>query len=291
MNFENGINVVQRNEERKLSGAAVQSIWEPINIFQCSTNYKFAVVVLNRSIYWKSDVLLDLWKKAQVTVTVDGGTDIWMKCLGETADCVLNGKCKEFVPNLISGDMDSIKKETLEKLKHAGASVVVTPDQDETDYTKALTELQTYSKSHDIQLDGIYVFADTSGRFDHIIGNINTLYKARHIVGDIQVIHIASTSLTWLLRPGTHKIFIPTSLRQSACWCGIIPFGFPAPNVTTTGLKWNLDHQSMEFGSLVSTSNTYDGSPEVTVTTDTSIVWTMGIEPLVNIVDDGEFFS
>lgn len=35
----------------------------------------------------------------------------------------------------------------------------------------------------------------------------------------------------------------------------------------------------MQFGELVSTSNTYSNS-EVTVDTDTSIIWTMGIEPL-----------
>ena len=40
-----------------------------------------------------------------------------------------------------------------------------------------------------------------------------------------------------------------------------------------------LDNTCMKFGGLVSTSNTYDGSSEVTVTTNEKITWSMGIEP------------
>lgn len=39
-----------------------------------------------------------------------------------------------------------------------------------------------------MQLNGIYVFADTSGRFDHIMGNINTLYRSDKIIEHVQVI-------------------------------------------------------------------------------------------------------
>lgn len=39
------------------------------------------------------------------------------------------------------------------------------------------------------------------------------------------------------------------------------------------------DETRMEFGGVVSTSNTYCGNPEVTVTTNEDIIWSMGIEP------------
>lgn len=41
----------------------------------------------------------------------------------------------------------------------------------------------------------------------------------------------------------------------------------------------------MEFGGLISTSNTYSGEPEVTVKTDTLLLWSMGL----GSTDDEEF--
>lgn len=45
------------------------------------------------------------------------------------------------------------------------------------------------------------------------------------------------------------------------------------------------DNTTMQFGGLISTSNTYEDS-EVTVNTDTSVIWTMGIESLKDNVND-----
>nr|CAD7587866.1 unnamed protein product [Timema genevievae] len=42
-------------------------------------------------------------------------------------------------------------------------------------------------------------------------------------------------------------------------------------------LHANEDGQSMEFGKLLSTSNTYSDKPVVTVQTDTALTWSMGL--------------
>lgn len=41
-----------------------------------------------------------------------------------------------------------------------------------------------------------------------------------------------------------------------------------------------LDNATLQFGGLVSSSNTYDNCSEVTINTDSPVIWTMGIEPL-----------
>ncbi|XP_029162446.1 thiamin pyrophosphokinase 1 [Nylanderia fulva] len=259
--------------------------WNPFDIFQCGTCCEYAVIVLNRPIFWKHDIMLRFWQKAQITVTVDGGTHRWLKYLEEYGIDVLSDEHRKYIPNLITGDMDSCSPAIIEKLGHIGSTVVETPNQNHTDYTKALLQVAHYAKTRNINLGEIYVLAETSGRFDHIIGNINTLYKSDKLVGNIQVIQIASNSLTWLLKPGLHNICIPEILVQRRSWCGLLPFGCPVNCISTTGLKWNLNNTTMEFGGLVSTSNTYETS-EVTINTNTSVIWTMGIEPLIEAISN-----
>ncbi|KAJ8681949.1 hypothetical protein QAD02_017741 [Eretmocerus hayati] len=263
--------------------ASSENLWDPQKVFQCPSDYKYAMVILNRPICLHQDQVLPLWRKARVTITVDGGTDRWMKYIGDQAQGVLSGTTKTYLPTFITGDMDSIAPSLLKKLQLIKANVIYTLDQSETDYTKALIQLKQYMMDHQEKLDGVYILTETSGRFDQIISNINTLYKSFKFLNGIPVIQIACDSLTWLLKPGRHKILVPDILLKNESWCALIPFGDSNNCVTTTGLKWNLDRTCLRFGGLISTSNTYDGTPEVTIDTDVFLVWAMGIESITGV--------
>ncbi|XP_011497358.1 PREDICTED: thiamin pyrophosphokinase 1 [Ceratosolen solmsi marchali] len=260
-----------------------QTVWNPINVFKIEDTFKYAIVILNRPILLCNDQVLSLWEKAQVTVTVDGGTTRWIDYLGDRANKLLTGECKKYLPMLITGDMDSVVKEQLIKLEQMETNVIFTPDIMETDYTKSLIELRKYILHNKIELNGIYVFAETSGRLDQIISNINTLHKSDKLIDYIPIFQIASNSLTWLLKSGKHVINVPDILLKSKSWCALIPFEDTNSCVTTTGLKWNLNKTNMKFSKLISTSNTYDGHNEITVITNVTLVWIMGIEPLTRI--------
>lgn len=80
---------------------------------------------------------------------------------------------------------------------------------------------------------------DSCGRFDHIIANINTLFKALNFYQEVNIFQLAKDSLTWLLNVGTHKITVPDEIRHSSEWCALMPIGAKC-RATTTGLKWNL---------------------------------------------------
>lgn len=89
---------------------------------------------------------------AQINVTVDGGTYKWLCYLKEQGIDLLNENHNEYVPNLITGDMDSCSPIILEKLKNMGSIIIETPDQDHTDYAKALFQLGQYVKMKNIKV-------------------------------------------------------------------------------------------------------------------------------------------
>lgn len=67
---------------------------------------------------------------------MDGGTDRWKSFIGFTSEEIMPKS--DLLPDVVSGDLDSICKYTLDNLRSTGVEIVMTPDQLETDYTKAV---------------------------------------------------------------------------------------------------------------------------------------------------------
>ncbi|XP_033163699.1 thiamin pyrophosphokinase 1 [Drosophila mauritiana] len=250
--------------------------WTPGNLI--NENFKLGdhghvCVVLNRQIQVPAHVVKLLWKNAAVRCAVDGGSNHWRDFVVAQA---MSKKANGSAPttpleplDVITGDFDSITEETVDFFKTTPK--VHTPDQDATDFTKAMAVLQPVMAQRKIQ--DVVVFHDTSGRLDQVMANLNTLYKSQK--DNCNVFLLSGDSVTWLLRPGKHTIKVPVDLVTSQRWCSLMPVGSSAHNVTTTGLKWNLYHAQLEFGGMVSTSNTY-ATEFVQVETDANLIWSMG---------------
>ncbi|XP_037940847.1 thiamin pyrophosphokinase 1 isoform X1 [Teleopsis dalmanni] len=263
-NSYNHFNILEgmHSETTKRKSTEKTIKWEPERILEGSS-IDHSVIVLNREISLPPDILQCIWQRAHIRCTVDGGTNHWLQ--------FLKTECQGLEmkpPDLITGDFDSINKESLNYFKTT--RIVHTPDQDYTDFTKALALIRPMLQPK--LLNDIVVLHDTSGRFDQIMGNINTLHRFK----DLKVHLLSRNSLTWLLRPGKHSIEIPSDLVNKQRWCALMPIGEAVKNITTTGLKWDLKNDSMEFGGLVSTSNTY-ASKNVQIETPTSLIWSMGV--------------
>ncbi|XP_069504405.1 thiamine pyrophosphokinase 1 isoform X3 [Ambystoma mexicanum] len=125
-----------------------------------------------------------------------------------------------------------------------------------------------------------------SGDFDSITQDVKDYYKNKRcelietpdqdFTDFTKCLQILQQRITDTHLQGKHILNVATG--NEGKWCGLIPVGNPCNHVTTTGLKWNLNNQALKFGTLVSTSNTYDGSGTVTVENDSPLLWTMGIK-------------
>lgn len=245
--------------------------WDPEAVLFRKRGVKNALVVLNQPLSVQNTAFLKkVWSKASVKMCVDGGADRFRTAM---ATCT-----EELAPDYVTGDFDSVSKETLEYYKSKGSNVMHTPDQDHTDFTKALAILgeNTCLKVPPIKLDWVLAICGSFDRVDHMMSVFNTLHESDKLLGGTPVCLLLENSLTWLLGKGHHRILTPSYLTGS--WCGLIPLGAPCTGVTTTGLKWNLDHSEMSFGKLISTSNAFDGSEVVTVETSGPLIWTMELQ-------------
>uniref|UniRef100_A0A1I8NHF1 Thiamine pyrophosphokinase n=1 Tax=Musca domestica TaxID=7370 RepID=A0A1I8NHF1_MUSDO len=245
--------------------------WDPTAILSepyLAAGQGHGCLVLNRNIKSPSHVVKALWQNASVRCCVDGGTNKWLNFIRNE----LQNDCSIKLPDLITGDFDSISQETEEYFSSRGVKRIHTPDQNNTDFTKAVDVLKPIIREK--KLRDIIVLHDTSGRFDQIMSNINTLFTRNDDFCNIYL--LGSCSLTWLLRPGKHSIVIPPHLVEEQRWCSLLPIGHEATNVTTKGLKWNLKNSPSYFGGLVSTSNTY-ASTHIEIETNSTLVWSMGV--------------
>ncbi|XP_072939664.1 thiamine pyrophosphokinase 1 isoform X2 [Epargyreus clarus] len=239
---------------------------------------KYAVLVLNRTISQNQDFIKNFWNNALLRVTVDGGTIHWNTFFNK-----LPSADQEVMklPELVTGDFDSITEDVLQKFKKKGCKICHTPNQDHTDFTKAVMEVNKYCKTNNTELDHVVAICQSSGRVDQILGNIQTLFlvKENHLLNSNTKVYILSDdSISWLLCPGDHVISIPEETRKhKKAWCSLVPIGEACMNVTTSGLKWNLDHEPLQYGVLVSTSNTFDGSEQVKIKCSHTLLWSMRI--------------
>lgn len=259
----------------------------------------YALVMLNQEF---DRLFEDLFKGASLTICADGGSNrlydhfSCSKEKEEISEVKADEDRKQFVPDVIVGDLDSARPQVLEFYQAQGCTVKHIRDQDTTDMQKALTTcLEIIEQRQDLTntITCIVFYASFGGRFDHQMANVNTLYSYLCLsnppthgsgssiiteeqapkVPPLRLCLLSDGNYVELLAAGSNVVHCHPGAEKVGTHCGLLPVKEACDEVHTSGLRWNLNGESMSFGGLVSSCNIIDAST-VYITTSQPLLWT-----------------
>jgi thiamine pyrophosphokinase len=143
----------------------------------------------------------------------------------------------------VIGDMDSVDGQELEALRSAGATVrQARPDKDESDLELSLL----YAAG--LPVSRVVILAAFGGRIDASLANVQLLLDSRLAGMRMELWHASQTA--WLIRPPGETVpGLPGDTLS------LIPLGGPALDVSTYGLQYPLNHESLLLGPARGLSN------------------------------------
>ncbi|CAM9946902.1 unnamed protein product [Phaeothamnion confervicola] len=289
------------------------------------------LIILNSVSAKQLPGLRQLWACTGLRLCADGGANRLHDHLPEPERGLL-------VPDVIKGDLDSLRPDVREYYESRGAEVVEAEEQDNNDFEKCLLEAEARlgggeggggggkintsgtAGGRGSSADGtaaartpgkaagaadastaagetaarggaaaaagasavgnsaarsvtVVAWGAFGGRFDQEMAAMHLLHRYAGRFG--RLVLVGGGNLAFLLSPGAHHIVPDT--RFEGPTCGLLPIGGPCRQVTTKGLRWDLDGATLEFGALVSSSNSV-AAETVSVTTDAPLVWTTTLD-------------
>ncbi|KAK4237701.1 thiamine pyrophosphokinase [Achaetomium macrosporum] len=251
---------------------AAEFEWHPAELLRAphpNQTPGFALIMLNQPLHdHHLGVIRRLWDNASVRVAADGGANCLYLAAGQHGDASFDDLC------LIIGDLDSLTPEARAYYESRDSTqkteVILDPDQESTDFGKAVAYVRQHYRhtaaaeedSHDATrpLD-IVAVGGLGGRVDQGLSQLHHLYlfqsDPRYTEGRMYL--FSGESLTFLLKPGTHRIWVrdgpgPSPGDVFGKYVGILPVGRPS-RITTRGLEWDVTDWETSFGGRVSTSN------------------------------------
>lgn len=241
-----------------------------------------ALVILNAQGEGESEGLLrHLWGRADLRVCADGGANRLHDSFGGGDGGDRHQDRARFVPDVIVGDLDSLRPEVARFYEGLGSEIKLRDDEDHCDFEKCLVEVESRLSSPPPPAAGaaaavapcgatVVGLGAFGGRFDHEMQAVSLLhaYTSRFH----RLVLMGAGNVAFLLQPGLSHAVQPNP-RFEGPTVGLLPVGGPCRTVTTEGLRWNLEGRGLEFGVCVSSSNCVVGDV-VRVVTDAPLVWT-----------------
>jgi thiamine pyrophosphokinase len=156
-------------------------------------------------------------------------------------------------PQVIVGDLDSLTEEETDRLRRAGVELLTFPPRkDQTDLEIALHHVVSEGA------DAILILAALGGRLDQTVANILLMTLPELDDCDVRVVHDGQEA--FVIRDTAQVGGRPGDTVS------LIPIGGDAVGVTTSGLEYALDEETLKFGPARGVSNVLaENSAEVHV--------------------------
>lgn len=142
--------------------------------------------------------------------------------------------------DLVSGDFDSLSLEILKSSRVENFEIIETPDQNKTDFQKALELL--FEKG----FYNIDVYGASGGEQDHFLGNLSVAFYFK----DRLKIRFFDQYSSYYFIPNDFSI---DGVKDKMI--SLMPFPI-AKNIQTKGLKWPLHNEDLILGERIGTRNT-----------------------------------
>ncbi|GAA5997407.1 thiamine diphosphokinase [Rhodotorula paludigena] len=270
-------------------GTVAENHWNTTTLLRppASGEQRNALLILNSPLPLQP-IFRRLWAAASVRFCADGGAnrlyDRFVKGKDraeEGWDAELDADEDSWLPDLVLGDLDSLRDDVRRYYEDKGVRVERDPDEFSTDLGKNVARLSRLEAASQPMPGGQYqlvIVGGLSGRLDQTIHTLHALTLLAEKEGRERVWAIGRESAAVLLAKGKHHLKI--DLAAFGKTCGILPLGASEAYVTTTGLEWNLGPTDYMYptslATAVSTSN-HLIQEDVTVETDVPVVWTMEV--------------
>ncbi|KAG6329796.1 hypothetical protein ID866_9295 [Astraeus odoratus] len=260
-----------------------------------------ALVILNQP--FSQDLLHTLWATCSWRCCADGGANRLFDLLGEVDPDEKHDIRSLYIPDLIKGDLDSLRADVRDHYVSKGVTVIQDHDQDSTDLMKCIQFIQEKEAKEEqeasvqflVRARGVHMFSlaqyeiiilgGLTGRLDQTVHTLSYLHKLRKARRKVfvatddniawvldEVFTIDKTRITAEEIQGKHRILIDHDRMGPTC--GLLPVGVESTTLTTSGLRWNLDNAESSFNGLMSTSNHLVPEEQfVTIKTSKPIWW------------------
>ncbi|KAL4247211.1 Thiamine pyrophosphokinase [Abortiporus biennis] len=222
------------------------------NTEQAKSDRKTALIILNQP--FSVPLLRQLWHACKWRCCADGGANRLHDALISDAKKVV-GQSEDvrerYIPNLIKGDLDSLRQDVREYYSSQKVDIVQDHDQDSTDLMKCIASLSEIERQEGGDQYDIIILGGLSGRLDQTIHTLSYLHKLRK--KRKRVFAVNDENVAWVLDEGEHHISVDHDAFGPTC--GLLPVGIDSTKLTTRGLRWNLTDCDSHFDGMVSTSN------------------------------------